>query len=75
MQMRGPGDLYGTMQSGLLQLKIANLIEDGDILQLARNSAIQIFKKDPELNDPSNAPMLNYLKQKSRKQLAWSRIS
>lgn len=51
LKLRGPGDLTGTQQSGILNLKIADLIRDKDILQLARHQAIKILKNDPELND------------------------
>jgi len=48
LKLRGPGDIQGTQQSGLLNLNIADLAKDGQILQLARNEAVDVLKKDPK---------------------------
>ena len=51
LQLRGPGDMEGTQQSGIaFDLKIANIAKDGQILQLARDIANEILDKDPELS-------------------------
>ena len=54
LEMRGPGDLEGTKQSGLLELKMADIKEDNRILTVARNLAEAILAKDPNLEHPSN---------------------
>ena len=55
LQLRGPGDLEGTQQSGVaLDLKIADLAKDGQILQLARSVASEVIEKDKEKNSPEN---------------------
>ncbi|MTI31476.1 ATP-dependent DNA helicase RecG, partial [Xanthovirga aplysinae] len=52
LQLRGPGDLNGTLQSGVPELSIADLSQDGKILQIARESAREILEKDPNLEEP-----------------------
>ncbi len=54
LKLRGPGDLMGTQQSGVLQLKIADLIKDGETLKLARSYAIELLTADPQLSDPNH---------------------
>ncbi len=54
LKLRGPGDLMGTQQSGILNLKIADIIKDNEILQLARNYAMSILKDDPLLSKEKN---------------------
>jgi ATP-dependent DNA helicase RecG len=49
LRLRGPGNLMGTQQSGILQLKIADVIKDSSLLKAARDTAQQILKQDPEL--------------------------
>ncbi len=61
LQLRGPGDLDGTRQSGLLQLKMANILEDQKILFSARKFAEAILKKDPELTNPINQLLRKYI--------------
>lgn len=76
LKMRGPGDLEGTMQSGLpLNLRIANIATDGQIIQLARDTAEEILKEDPQLSLPQNSILLNQLKLLFNKVIDWSRIS
>jgi len=57
LQLRGPGDLMGTQQSGVLQLKIADLSKDQQLLKTARAWAVNILKEDPLLQQPENAPI------------------
>lgn len=58
LKWRGPGDLEGTLQSGMaLNLNIANLATDGQIVQLARDIADEILDSDPDLTSPANAPI------------------
>jgi ATP-dependent DNA helicase RecG len=75
LKLRGPGDLMGTQQSGMLELKIADIIKDNAILQYARQLAITFLEEDPELKLPKNKPVLSHYKEISNKQLEWSRIS
>lgn len=67
LAMRGPGELFGTKQSGLLRLKIADLLTDGPILTLARREAQMLLQKDSKLQDPNHRGILE-LVQKQYKQ-------
>ncbi len=75
LKLRGPGDIQGTQQSGLLNLKIADLAKDGQIVQLARNEAIEILKEDANLQLPKNTRLINALVQLKKTKVNWSRIS
>ncbi len=76
LKMRGPGDLEGTMQSGMpFDLKIANLASDGQIVQLARKAAIEVLDADPSLSSPSGRLLLTQLSKLADKTVDWSRIS
>ncbi len=76
MRLRGPGDIDGTQQSGIpFNLHIANLGQDGQILQTARDIAEKILEKDPELAAPENSILRKNIKLFSRKEQDWSRIS
>jgi ATP-dependent DNA helicase RecG len=74
MQLRGPGNIEGTQQSGVLDLKMADLTTDQDILQQARNCVIEIFEKDPQLAAPKNQ-ILNLAFQAKNAGLSWDKIS
>jgi ATP-dependent DNA helicase RecG len=76
LQLRGPGDLDGTQQSGLpFDLKIANLAKDGKMLEIARNTVIEILEDDPALEKQENKIFLNKLKDSLSNALNWSIIS
>lgn len=76
MQMRGPGDIEGTMQSGIpFDLHIANLATDGQVIQLARHAAERLMEADPLLSDPENALFSRELAAVSGRSQDWSRIS
>lgn len=76
MKMRGPGDIEGTMQSGIaFDLHIANLAKDGQIVQLARDEAERLFTEDPELSLPQNRTFALALSQTLSRTADWSRIS
>lgn len=75
LQLRGPGELTGTQQSGILQFKIANLATDQHILQAARAAAQQLIDEDPALNNPENKPLKDYFKLYSKNKLNWGKIS
>lgn len=68
LKLRGPGNIEGTQQSGVLNLKLANIAQDGAILRAARSIAQEILEEDPLLKDPKNAPLLRQLKLSQRKQ-------
>ena len=75
LKLRGPGDLMGTQQSGILELKIADIIKDNTILQYARQLALTLLEEDPELKLSKNREILSHYKNISHKQIEWSRIS
>jgi ATP-dependent DNA helicase RecG len=75
LQLRGPGELQGTRQSGALEFKIADLAKDGKILQSAREEAEKIIESDPELDNPSNSPLKRHLQYLAMKQKDWGKIS
>ena len=76
LQLRGPGDIEGTMQSGIpFDLKIANLGKDGQIIEYARNIAEEIISLDPLLEESSNQILAAGLKRLFSKQQSWSNIS
>ncbi|MGB4773954.1 MAG: ATP-dependent DNA helicase RecG, partial [Daejeonella sp.] len=74
LQLRGPGNLEGTQQSGVLDLKLANLANDQQILQQARQTVIEIFRKDQELQDEKNKRLREYFKRKTAG-ISWDKIS
>lgn len=75
LELRGPGDLMGTQQSGLLDLLIADLGKDGRILQDARDAAAVILQDDPELVKPENLPIKAHLSALRKATVNWARIS
>ena len=76
MQLRGPGDIEGTQQSGLaFDLRIASLAKDGHILQFARDLAKEIIDKDPLLEAPANNLLRRRLSVLFGKRVDWSQIS
>jgi ATP-dependent DNA helicase RecG len=75
LKLRGPGDLMGTQQSGALDLLIADLSKDSEVLQQARETAIGILDNDPELLKPENSAIRNQIQVKKKTAVNWSRIS
>ena len=76
MQLRGPGDIEGTQQSGIaFNMRIANLATDGQILTVARDAANTLLDKDPELALPENQILVEQLHKHFDKTVNWSRIS
>jgi ATP-dependent DNA helicase RecG len=76
MKMRGPGDIEGTMQSGMpFELHIANLATDGQIIGMARQSAEKLLDSDPNLTLPENSAFASELKAIINHTVDWSRIS
>ncbi|MBO0329782.1 ATP-dependent DNA helicase RecG [[Muricauda] lutisoli] len=75
LKLRGPGDLMGTQQSGMLNLKIADIVKDNQILKTARYHAIQLLKHDPKLEKAENAPILNAYSKMMANKTIWNYIS
>jgi ATP-dependent DNA helicase RecG len=75
LSIRGPGDLMGTQQSGVLDLLIADLGKDGQLLQHARTVASQILEQDPELTKPENMVIKAQIESMRKSTINWSRIS
>ena len=76
LKMRGPGDIDGTLQSGMpIDLKIASLASDGELLQVARNEAGHILDIDFQLTAPQHQPLVREMKQLFEKAIDWSMIS
>ena len=75
LKLRGPGDLMGTQQSGVLNLRIADIVKDHDILNIARNAAIDILKSDPSLSLSENLPVKMTYIQLAKYKNIWNFIS
>ncbi|TXD82338.1 ATP-dependent DNA helicase RecG [Subsaximicrobium wynnwilliamsii] len=75
LRLRGPGDIMGTQQSGILNLKIANIIKDKDILQSARFYAKRILSNDPSLVQPEHQAILNTYRALGKYKNIWNYIS
>ena len=74
LKLRGPGDLQGLQQSGILQLKLADIVNDEPIVRAARECVQEILEKDPYLESIENACLKLYI-QKNKRALAWGKIS
>ena len=75
LKLRGPGDIMGTQQSGVLNLKIADIIKDKDILQSARFYAKKLLKDDPSLSNIENKVVLNTYTEMGKYKNIWNYIS
>jgi ATP-dependent DNA helicase RecG len=75
LKLRGPGDLMGTQQSGILDMKIADIVKDSNILDLAREKAIEILNDDAFLTKPQNSNILNAYQNMSKGRSKWGEIS
>jgi len=75
LKLRGPGDLLGTQQSGVLNLRIADIVKDTEILKIARSYARQILKDDPTLAKPDNQPINFTYAQLVKYKNIWNYIS
>jgi ATP-dependent DNA helicase RecG len=75
LQLRGPGDMAGTQQSGLLDLLISDLAKDGEILKAARASAMLILESDPDFKNDINEPIRRHINSLRKEETNWSRIS
>jgi ATP-dependent DNA helicase RecG len=74
LQLRGPGNIDGTQQSGVLDLKVANIVTDQDLLLKARTCVEGIFEKDPQLTLPEHQ-ILHHSFQTKGEGLSWDKIS
>ncbi len=75
LRIRGPGDLEGTQQSGMIPLRLADLVRDEKLLTLARNTAIRLLEQDPDLALKENGPMAEHLKKIKSTRSGWGMIS
>jgi ATP-dependent DNA helicase RecG len=75
LKLRGPGDLMGTQQSGVLQLKIADIIKDNQWLKTARSDAQMVLRKDPQLINKENTMLRQTLAKMKAYKNIWNYIS
>jgi len=75
LKLRGPGDLMGTQQSGVLNLKIADIVKDNELMKIARNYASALLKDDPQLAKPENLPVRKTYAQVMKFKNIWNYIS
>lgn len=76
LKLRGPGDLEGTQQSGMaFDLKIANIAQDGQLVQLARDTAQRVIEADPECNKPEYSMLWQRLRELRKTNINWGAIS
>jgi ATP-dependent DNA helicase RecG len=74
LELRGPGDIQGTRQSGALDFKLADIVKDKELLELSRHAAEQLLLEDPDVKNEQNAALREYLKQEKGGS-GWGRIS
>ena len=75
LKIRGPGDIMGTQQSGVLDFKLADLARDGQIVQLSKIDVDQILKEDVNISSPENASIKRELIRQIKLKPNWSNIS
>ncbi len=75
LKLRGPGDMMGTQQSGVLNLRIADIVKDSEILKIARSYAMQVLNADPNLVWEENIPVKNMYAQLVKYRNIWNYIS
>ncbi len=74
LELRGPGDIEGTRQSGVLNFKLASIVQDRSLLDIARNMAAALLETDPDLESAGNLRLKSFLQQ-PKQTVAWSKIS
>jgi ATP-dependent DNA helicase RecG len=74
LEIRGPGDIEGTRQSGLMNFKLANIVEDRELLELAKQVSTGLLQEDPDLTSDKNKVLKDFLAIQQGK-TAWSKIS
>jgi len=75
LKLRGPGDIMGTQQSGVLNLRIADIVKDNEILKTARYMAVKILKDDPTLEKEHNKVIRYVHSQLMKDKNIWNYIS
>ena len=75
LKLRGPGDIAGTQQSGLIKLKIADLVKDQEILKVARDYAKNLIGSDPKLSHEDNKNIKSELNKITSNKKIWKLIS
>lgn len=75
LKLRGPGDIMGTQQSGILNLRLSDLARDSQIVYLAREKANELLEKDEKLESSEHKPIADELRNRLRSRPNWSRIS
>lgn len=71
LELRGPGDLVGTRQSGLPEFRYANLITDGPVVVQARTAAFDLIESDPDIRRPENLLIREALATQGRRSLKY----
>jgi ATP-dependent DNA helicase RecG len=74
LEIRGPGEIEGTRQSGALNFKLASIVADKVMLEVARDEVEKILEKDPDLSLAENLLIKNYLHQQKNK-TGWGKIA
>jgi len=74
LELRGPGDIEGTRQSGLLNFKLASIVQDRQLLEVSKEIAERVLDQDPELDSADNLLLKNFLQSRKGKTV-WSKIS
>lgn len=75
LRIRGPGEFFGFRQWGMPEFRVANIVRDGDLLQLARSEAFSLVKQDPELSAPANQRIKEMMLRKWEKKLDLGSVS
>ncbi len=74
LELRGPGEIEGTRQSGALNFKLASIVQDRDLLEIAKNLAAEVVENDPDLISAENLRLKNFLRYQ-KGAVMWSKIS
>jgi len=74
LELRGPGDIQGTRQSGIINFKLANITRDRTLLELARSTVQTLLEQDADINSAENLPLRSFLFQQKSKN-TWGKIS
>ncbi len=75
LKLRGPGDIQGTRQSGIIDLKLADIAKDEKMIKFAREKARTLLETDPHLSNPNNKPVLEKLNSMAKDKTRWGKIS
>ncbi len=74
LQLRGPGDFFGTRQSGVPEFKVADLLSDSALLEAAREDAFAVLSRDPHLTDAEQRPLASYLRTHAREEFLLAQV-